>query len=802
MNNIERQVKREADSFHDGVLRFNESRPYHLASDTPAVRDFLGTVVPPFAARILEEQTALKTPQAGKLPNHAMALISIDHERIALITLSMLFNAISSSEFKTGQRPPTTGVAYDIGQRCRLERIHDGIRGRKRDIAAQMLSRNQSRHAGRRAAELAQKFDDPHDWAKNQRSYHFGHRLIALAAGFCRFEGQPVFELKIVREGGGKSNETPQTIGLTASASAWIANHPSTLEFLPNPVHQPMIMPPRPWTSLDSGGYLVTPLNFVKHQPRSARELLESVGLSPVFSAVNALQNTAYRINRKIHRFMREAWDSDNLLFGLKTHTFQRLPPRLPDDADPEEIRKRNRERSEAFHLNDQIKALKRVMSFRFSSAEGVLEEPHIYFPHQVDYRSRAYPVPPLMNPQSDDIGRSFLEFDEGKPLGERGAYWLAIHLFNCYWKGKKVSFAERIAWVRQHTAEIMSFAAYPIRPHRFWHEADKAWMFLAACLEWTGYIEEGPNFISHLPISMDGSCNGYQHLSAMGRDPIGGRATNLLPFDDPQDIYQEVANAVIRRLQRDAQNGSGNDAEAAQELLAAGTIGRDVVKHATMTTPYGVTRGTIYKELLTSMPVIDCSNPKKCAKYLAKVLEECIPEVAVEAGKIMKWLRNIARIIGKANRGMVWTVPTGFLVSHACRRPKKARIKTKDGSFVIYIEDETSKIDVRRQVDGIVAHLVHSLDAAHMMLTVNRLHALGIRHFAMVHDSFGVHAADVDLLHRVLREEFVRIYSEPVLQNFLNEQRAANPDLDLPDVPQLGALDIRQVLESPYFFA
>jgi DNA-directed RNA polymerase len=46
-----------------------------------------------------------------------------------------------------------------------------------------------------------------------------------------------------------------------------------------------------------------------------------------------------------------------------------------------------------------------------------------------------------------------------------------------------------------------------------------------------------------------------------------------------------------------------------------------------------------------------------------------------------------------------------------------------------------------------------------------------------MVHDSYGVHACDVDLLNRILREEFVRIYSEPVLQNFLNEQKQANPD-------------------------
>jgi DNA-directed RNA polymerase len=56
--------------------------------------------------------------------------------------------------------------------------------------------------------------------------------------------------------------------------------------------------------------------------------------------------------------------------------------------------------------------------------------------------------------------------------------------------------------------------------------------------------------------------------------------------------------------------------------------------------------------------------------------------------------------------------------------------------------------------------------------------------------------------LNRVLREEFVRIYSEPVLQNFLDQQRKAHPGISLPDPPQTGDLDIQQVLSCPYFFA
>jgi len=150
----------------------------------------------------------------------------------------------------------------------------------------------------------------------------------------------------------------------------------------------------------------------------------------------------------------------------------------------------------------------------------------------------------------------------------------------------------------------------------------------------------------------------------------------------------------------------------------------------------------------------------------------------------------------------MTWITPIGFVVIHENREPKEVRLATADHRLKVYAFDEKQKIDVRKQMDGIVAHLVHSMDSAHMMRTILHLYAEGLRHFAMVHDSYGVHACDVDLLNRVLREEFVRIYSEPVLQNFIDQQRKAHPGIKLPDPPKTGDLDIRQVLESPYFFA
>ena len=767
MDKTERQRQIESDSVRDGCIRWAQNTEFQQATDTKPYRNLIGISLRSLTDAIRAEQDILKTSKKT-LPAWGLAILSLGPEQMAFITIGILFNMIAQSEFDTCLPPRISPVAHEIGQRCRLERLADLANQRQVDVAELLLGRNRTRKAAKRAAELAALVDDKEDWVNKLRPYQLGGKLISLARQFAVFEGQPVFVLKKDLEGSGKDIKKMRRIALTEAAEAWIAEQtPEALDLF-SPIQVPMIVEPRPWMSLSEGGYLTIPMMLLKRQTgKKAQRRLAKANLSEVYSAVNAMQNTPFRINQAIYQFQLEAWMAELPFFRLERE--------------------------------DQRKGLEKTMLFRFGQSVRLMAEEIFYFPWQVDHRGRAYPVPQLMNPQSNDIGRAPIEFADGKPLGERGAYWLAIHLANCYWKGKKVSFKTLRAWVQENEAEILDFAADPLRIHRFWTEADHPWLFLAACLEWKRYKEEGPAMISYLPISMDGSCNGYQHLSAMGLDPIGGRATNLLPFEDPEDIYQWVSDLVCGRMQVDAL-GSGPNAELARQLLAI--MSRELAKNATMTTPYGVTLRRIYMNLCEKEAIKGLKDPERCAMYLAKLLVKCIPKVAVEAGRIMKWLREVARIIAKANRGMSWTTPIGFLVLHENREPKVVRLATADHMLKIHQDDEKRKIDVREQVDGIVAHLVHSMDAAHMMLTVNRLYAEGLRHFAMVHDSYGVHACDVDLLHRVLREEFVRIYSEPVLQNFIEQQRKAHPRLVLPDPPKTGDLDIRQVLSSPYFFA
>ena len=91
---------------------------------------------------------------------------------------------------------------------------------------------------------------------------------------------------------------------------------------------------------------------------------------------------------------------------------------------------------------------------------------------------------------------------------------------------------------------------------------------------------------------------------------------------------------------------------------------------------------------------------------------------------------------------------------------------------------------------------------ATHMRAVIRAARAeLGITFFAMIHDDFGVPACFAQRFNEIIREQFVWLYHEhDPLENFRAEQQS-NTDVELPDLPEKGRLDIQQVLESEYFF-
>jgi DNA-directed RNA polymerase len=242
----------------------------------------------------------------------------------------------------------------------------------------------------------------------------------------------------------------------------------------------------------------------------------------------------------------------------------------------------------------------------KLDQAEKFKEFEEIFFPYNMDFRGRAYPVPPHLSNVGSDLCRGVLKFAEAKPLGPRGLYWLKVHLANFAGKDK-MSFDDRVKFVDDNLEQVRLSAEDPFAGERWWMSLEDPFQGLATCLEIIDAIDCGnpESFLCSLPVHMDGSCNGLQHYAALGRDSVGGKAVNLCAYDEPQDVYVGVMHEVVRRVAAEAERQLDFDTSDLESLsrkqkkelsynraakLVNGLIDRGVVKRTVMTSVYGVT--------------------------------------------------------------------------------------------------------------------------------------------------------------------------------------------------------------------
>jgi DNA-directed RNA polymerase len=121
------------------------------------------------------------------------------------------------------------------------------------------------------------------------------------------------------------------------------------------------------------------------------------------------------------------------------------------------------------------------------------------------------------------------------------------------------------------------------------------------------------------------------------------------------------------------------------------------------------------------------------------------------------------------------------------------------------------------RQANGFPPNFVHSLDSSHMMLTSMHLWNRGIT-FASVHDCYWTHAANVEIMNVVCREQFVNLHKFPIVEMLAESFEAKLKESEVAKVisplamtkakmlfshkPKKGELDLDQVKKSVYFFS
>ncbi|CAM5599134.1 hypothetical protein MAUB1S_10132 [Mycolicibacterium aubagnense] len=509
------------------------------------------------------------------------------------------------------------------------------------------------------------KNDIPWDRWSRADMIHLGIKLVEL---FCEHTGLAV--IQPAHEGGDKNAPRDQyLVHLSSRAQAWIdqsvrGGAVAAVEYLP------MVSKPKPWAGLSGGGYwsdLDRPLPLVRKARKGQLKLLAEADLSDVYAGLNAIQETPWQINGDVLDVMRALAKSDAGIAGLVSGD-KPMPDRpvgVPEGIAlktlSEPLQKAFREwkwaARDVYTENLQLRQDRLKQDQMLNLAERFREEPAIYFPHNLDFRGRAYPIPEVLHPQGSDPVKALLRFGDGKALGADGSRWLAIHGANTFGVDK-VSFDKRVEWVTENRLRIIRCAKYPL-DERWWTEADKPWCFLAFCFEWAAltqwvyHANTENTFVTHLPIALDGSCNGLQHFSAMLLDEVGGAAVNLVPARLPQDIYKRVADRVLGKLKEIAQ-GEDERARWAYAWRHFG-IDRKLTKRPVMVLPYGGTPRSCLKyvdeairERIKGGQAHNLGDElKQAIGFLASLVWDSIGDVVVAARDAMGWLQGTARAMG-----------------------------------------------------------------------------------------------------------------------------------------------------------
>jgi DNA-directed RNA polymerase, mitochondrial len=581
--------------------------------------------------------------------------------------------------------------------------------------------------------------------------------------------------------------------------------------------HLPMLVTPDPWTRFNKGGFISHPSKMMriklgdKDQRHYAEAAIGQGDMEQTFKGLDVLGKTSWQINQPVFDIMLEAWNSGEAIANIPPESPKLVVPPEPDSAkDPLERRKWIKEVKLMENTRSGLHSQRCFQNFQLEIARALRNET-FYFPHNVDFRGRAYPIPPYLNHMGADHCRGLLRFGKGKELGEGGLKWLKIHLANVF-GFDKASLSEREEFATKNLNNIYDSAMNSLTGKRWWLKAEDPWQCLAACIEIRNAIESGDptTFISQLPIHQDGTCNGLQHYAALGGDSWGAKQVNLEPGDRPADVYTAVANLVKESIASDKEKGNPF------AIILDGKVTRKTVKQTVMTNVYGVTyigaKAQVRKQLVAAhndLPNTETMNPGHLSSYIATKIFTALSTMFKGAHDIQYWLGECASRISmcltpeqldrieaewprltsrvkatdKTGRdalsaledivqfksSVIWTTPLHMPVVQPYRKTKSKVISTHMQRISLSEPHRSNPVSKRKQLQGFPPNFIHSLDATHMLLSALQCDELGLS-FAAVHDSFWTHAADIPTMNRVLRDTFIRIHCEDVIGRLATE--------------------------------
>src|SRR5262249_42820441 len=308
-----------------------------------------------------------------------------------------------------------------------------------------------------------------------------------------------------------------------------------------------------------------------------------------------------------------------------------------------------------------------------------------------------------------------------------------------------------------------------------------------AACAEYVAADTHGEEYETHLPVWLDASSNGLQHLALMRGDAKLAAAVNLQTrwppgnydvyrneagefkfIEDEQvryfretvpvsDVYEIVAAHAKPnlRVDPDAQCWLNHDL-------------RDLLKEPIMTLPYGVTKAGMLDQIKEKCEELEISVPPKAMQRLRDHTWRAIEQKLPGAMETREYIRGIAKDCLDRKTFMQSVTPSGFPVANRYRKSKPTRVRLPFLGSSLTISDGYLDEPLQQKVlNSAVANVTDSMDSSHLTLSVNMAVKCGITNVMVIHDCFGAMAPDVRDFADIRRGVLAKMYRDynPLIQ-------------------------------------
>ena len=737
----------------------------------------------------------------GRMREWAPALFLIPSETLAAIVISQLVEDLVDSR-DIRKKIHANGVdnfysiAYRIGKEAKLIASFKYAKLANSE-EYKYLNRYTKRWDKKKFHRFTKRCDAIQSWSKKQTLY-LGTCLLNVA----KARKVVNVEKKSYKQGG--KSRSYNEISIDPHILLELIRKHEYYQFL-RMLYRPMLVPPIPHTEDIAGGCLM--LDRRKPTVGGISKASETS-----LTALNTLQTTEWAVNSRVLEVMdviyhRNTSECNMPSYSYEDFTFLREFPEYGSSEEKLAWKKDKEEQYGKWYKEVQKRA---QMELRLTLARKLTKVNFFYHAWTLDFRGRAYTVTEMLSPQSGDFDKGLIHFATPCKVTKEGMYWLMVHVANCFDgvdfgsgpASDKVSFDDRVLWVQDNLDHFKDINKDPYT-YTNWmdNETTKknpSFQRLAAAFDLVTALETG---YSSIPVQLDGSCNGSQHWAAIMRDTELALKVNVAPTDVPGDLYQFVADTATSICA----TGETKWHEIFYEYWDK-RIPRKVVKRSTMCDAYGITDHGIRKYCREEGHlnwVEDPSNKVQAVNELSSLIRLSLDGAlqSANAGKI--FLQDLTELCASYGKHASWTTPTGFKVIN---RYTQERIKVLDthlyrnSRLQLSIVEDTKNPAPSLAVQAIPPNYIHSIDAAHMMLTINMMFDLGVFSFSMIHDSYGCHCSYVPLMRKALVTTFYEIHKNPLLEEFKKDIENVIGPVGR-SLPEQGDLDIERVRDSEYLF-